>query len=69
MVEPRSTKTIPMILLFVMTMLTKLFCVLTAPFSEGVGLTDVYENDFKDTPHNKRQKQLKYEKPPQEKIF
>ena len=33
-------KTIPMILLQVMTMLTKLFCVLAANFSEGSGFNE-----------------------------
>ena len=49
---------IVMILLFVMTMLIMLYRELSVPFSEGydTSLTDVSENDFKDTPHFKWRK-------------
>ena len=43
---------IVMILLYVMTMLIKLSREISVPFSDGydTSLTDVTENDFKDTP-------------------
>ena len=49
---------IVMILLYVMTMLIKLSRELSVPFSEGydTSLTDVSENDFKDTPQVKWRK-------------
>ena len=33
-----------------------------------MGLTEVIENDSQDTPHDKRQKNLEYEKPSYEKM-
>ena len=49
---------IAMILLYVMTMLIKLYRELSVPFPEGydTSLTDVSENDFKDTPQVKWRK-------------
>ena len=34
-----------------------------------MGLTEVKENDFQDTPHDKRQKKLKNKKPSYEKMW
>lgn len=49
---------IVMILLYVMTLLIKLSREPSVPFSEGydTSLTDVSENDFKDTPQVKWRK-------------
>ena len=45
-----------MVLLFVMTMLTKLFCVLAAPFSVRGGSDLSHRKRFKDAADDKRQK-------------
>ena len=51
----RLKRTIPMVL-FVMTMLTKLFSVPVVPFSLQGDLIEVKENDFENTAHDKTQK-------------
>ena len=44
------------ILLHVLTMLTKLMCTLTVTLSLRVGPTEIQEDDFEDTPFDKRRK-------------
>ena len=61
MVVLRLKRMIPMILLYLMTMLTKLICILAVFFLYEVGFTEV-------TSQNNSQKIFQYKKPSHEKM-